>query len=395
MTLVRPIPPKRFAVARVNTVLYRVFSLAVAAVMVEAFVNSYQQFSILNPMVFGITVVAMGIGLLGILITAWGPGNTELWLGVFSIVAFIALVTWPLHFEPSTAPENFQPWIWWPLGIAMISGGASLRYGLGVAYMFLVPVIWFFLKTSPYAGDVTVVAALQDCVHLFTLPVALVSMVTALRWEAAKVDSANQLAIASAVESARVDALELERSRLDALVHDSVLTTLLLASRAQTPSERAAAAKSARDAIERLQSAEVSDELGDSLTLSSFASALELRVTDSAKDFEIETDRINDLIIPPYVALALTEATLQAVDNSMKHAPEATVRQVRIRGQKNGFKVVITDNGQGFRPSQIPKDRIGIRSSIIGRVEAVGGKVFLNTRPGEGTSVIIEWGPND
>jgi signal transduction histidine kinase len=51
----------------------------------------------------------------------------------------------------------------------------------------------------------------------------------------------------------------------------------------------------------------------------------------------------------------------------------------------------VTDDGVGFRPSRVPKNRLGLRISIIDRVEAIGGRVFIDTRIGQGTSIIMEW----
>jgi signal transduction histidine kinase len=34
---------------------------------------------------------------------------------------------------------------------------------------------------------------------------------------------------------------------------------------------------------------------------------------------------------------------------------------------------------------------LGLRLSIIERVESVGGKVFIDTKPGGGTSIVMEW----
>jgi signal transduction histidine kinase len=104
---------------------------------------------------------------------------------------------------------------------------------------------------------------------------------------------------------------------------------------------------------------------------------------------------MSDLPISSEIAQALTEATLQAVDNSIKHAGNASERVVRLRGQRSGLKIVVSDNGKGFRPSQVPKDRIGISSSIVARVTNVGGRVFIDSSPGAGTNVVVEWGSND
>ena len=220
-------------------------------------------------------------------------------------------------------------------------------------------------------------------------------MVLALRWEAGKTDTANQLAISSAVESARIDALELERSRLDALVHDSVLTTLLIASRANTQEQIQLAAKSANEAIEKLEQAKEGPRDSQVLTIASFFEALELRLRETAPTFEIDVDRVSDGVVSSEIARALTEATLQAVDNSIKNAGKVSLAVVRLRGQKSGIKIVVSDDGRGFRPSKVPKDRIGISDSISARVRNVGGKVHINSSPGAGTQVVLEWERND
>jgi signal transduction histidine kinase len=56
------------------------------------------------------------------------------------------------------------------------------------------------------------------------------------------------------------------------------------------------------------------------------------------------------------------------------------------------LKIVIFDTGRGFRVSRIPASRLGLRLSIIDRVEKVGGRVFIDTKPGHGTNIILEWG---
>jgi signal transduction histidine kinase len=42
--------------------------------------------------------------------------------------------------------------------------------------------------------------------------------------------------------------------------------------------------------------------------------------------------------------------------------------------------------------SRVPKNRLGIRVSIIERVELAGGRVFIDSRPGDGANIILEWG---
>lgn len=377
--------------------LGRIYSVALIAVITEALVNGFAQSSYLNPLVFWLSAALVAITTGGVLVSQWLiPSQVNFWLRGIAILTAVLLISWPLHFDASQQlPESYQPWIWWTLGISAVAAGTTFRFSVGVGYLVVVSVIWPLLKISPFGGSAEILVALQESLYLFIFAAILIAMVLALRWEAAKTDSANQLAISSAVESARIDAIELERSRLDALVHDSVLTTLLIASRAESDEQVLVAKKSAREAIARLELAAREDTTDEKMTLASFFSALELRIRENAPDVSVSLDRLNDLPIPTDIAQALTEATLQAVDNSLKHAGTTSSRSIKLRGSKSGLKIVVSDDGRGFRPSQVPKDRLGISASIVGRVQNIGGRVFIQSSPGSGATVVIEWGSDD
>ena len=397
MAFSRPAPQKSFSISRVNLMLGRIYSIALSAITAEAIVNGFGQLAFLNSSVFFVSAGALVTAVFGALVSTWlVPSKTNFWLRSVAIVALALITTWPLHFDPTQAtPDTFQPWIWWPLGICAIAAGTTFRFGIGVIYLLFITISWPILKVSGYGGSGQLLLGVQEALHLFVFSSVLIAMVLALRWEAGKTDAANQQAIDSAVESARMDASGIERSRLDALVHDSVLTTLLVAANAESDQQRSLAAKSAVDAIARLKTARSEESKPTQLTLASFFHALELRIKQTSPEFHVSLSRLSDLPISSQIAEALTEATLQAVDNSLKHASNATEQVVRLKGQESGLKIVVSDNGKGFRPSQVPKDRIGISSSIVARVANVGGRVFINSSPGSGTDVVIEWSQND
>ena len=216
-------------------------------------------------------------------------------------------------------------------------------------------------------------------------------MVLVTRYEASKVDEASTRKIAAATEQARAEAEVREKSRLDALVHDKVLTTLLMASKAQTSEEQQSAANLAIAAITALNSVPDSNRVG-SVTASNFFAALEKIAQNQDASLEVSTGEVDNLSIPEEVAAALTEATLQAIANSQQHAGDKASRSLVLKGHKGGVKIVIKDDGRGFRMSRVPKNRLGVRISIIERVEMVGGRVFIDSRPGAGANIILEWG---
>ena len=78
----------------------------------------------------------------------------------------------------------------------------------------------------------------------------------------------------------------------------------------------------------------------------------------------------------------------------MQHAGNNVVRQVRLRADHRGLKVVVKDDGRGFRESKIPANRLGVRHSIRRRVVSVGASVNIQSEPRKGATVILKWVPN-
>ncbi len=104
-----------------------------------------------------------------------------------------------------------------------------------------------------------------------------------------------------------------------------------------------------------------------------------------------------DLIVSPELEEkrmdAAVEAQLQpiiheALTNIQRHGEAATVRITL--GRSNGeVRVTIEDDGIGFNPEEIPVNRgFGLRS-MCGRAESLGGLFEVDSRPGDGTRVVV------
>src|SRR5690606_8363293 len=72
---------------------------------------------------------------------------------------------------------------------------------------------------------------------------------------------------------------------------------------------------------------------------------------------------------------ALLAATVEAIVNAAKHsrADRVDVYAERVAGETDRIEVFVRDRGVGFDPDSIAEDRLGVRNSIIGRVERHGG----------------------
>ena len=73
-----------------------------------------------------------------------------------------------------------------------------------------------------------------------------------------------------------------------------------------------------------------------------------------------------------------------------QHAGTGRAR-VWLRVADGVVRVVVADDGPGFDPQRVPSSRYGIREAIVGRMRAVGGQAQVRSRPGSGTTVLLEW----
>lgn len=175
-----------------------------------------------------------------------------------------------------------------------------------------------------------------------------------------------------------------ERADVAAHLHDSVLQTLALLQK--NAGDAAAVATLARRQERDLRAWLYGDEdqHGDSLIAALRSAADEV---EQAHHVEVEVIGVGDASLDDDVA-ALARATREAMVNAAKHAQ---VGRVDVYAECDGrtVEVFVRDRGVGFDPEQVAGDRLGLRGSIVGRVERHGGTVTIRSAPGEGTEVAM------
>jgi signal transduction histidine kinase/phage shock protein PspC (stress-responsive transcriptional regulator) len=176
-------------------------------------------------------------------------------------------------------------------------------------------------------------------------------------------------------------ARESERADIAAHLHDSVLQTLaLIQRRSHDPAD-----------VTRLARAQERDLRGwlygsaadDPTTMAARVTAL----TAEAEDVHgavIEVITVGDGPVDERTA-SLLAALREAVFNAARHA-EGQIR-VYVESGPDGMEAFVRDRGPGFDLATVPEDRLGVRESIIGRMERHGGSARVLTAPGEGTEV--------
>ena len=93
--------------------------------------------------------------------------------------------------------------------------------------------------------------------------------------------------------------------------------------------------------------------------------------------------------MPPDVQLALYRIAQEALNNAANHAAAGQIT-VDFSSEPGRAELVVTDDGQGFDIDNIPPDHFGLQI-MNERAEAIGGTLTVNSRPGAGSKIAIQW----
>ncbi|HLP22416.1 MAG TPA: ATP-binding protein [Microbacteriaceae bacterium] len=191
-------------------------------------------------------------------------------------------------------------------------------------------------------------------------------------------------------ESLAAEARGREQQRFEALVHDSLISTLLVA------------AQGSVDARTLAQNATVTlGQFGEPEdAVPSIAELVgHLRADVHAENPEVRWRETvtGELVVPPMAIEALRGATLEAIRNAARHAARdhRTGRpaevDVELNVDEERISVAIRDNGRGFVVERVPAERLGVRYSIVERMRTVGGSATIESTLGAGTTVLLRW----
>ncbi len=184
-------------------------------------------------------------------------------------------------------------------------------------------------------------------------------------------------------ESAVAEAERAEERELANSLHDTAATTLLMVGTGQVPPDASWLAPQARRDLERLRSHDQkAPEQADLVDL--------LRADLGADHLTVDFDAPPRLPLPFGVASAVAGAVREALNNVRRHAgtDRATVR---LHGDQHGLRVEIADEGKGFAVNDGTPTRRGLRESVHGRMNRIGGSATITSAEGAGTVVRLVW----
>lgn len=193
--------------------------------------------------------------------------------------------------------------------------------------------------------------------------------------------------------------LEAQRRQGARLLHDTVLATLTLLAHSGVGVHPDALRQQAADDARLLRQL----RLGGSPTPQSSGGyhlepveETELGTTlESVKQrfgrmgLEVNWHGRGQVLLPSDVLDAFLLALAECLENVRRHSG-VDEAHVTITEDESTLRAIVTDAGVGFELTDVDSARLGLKESIVGRVQEVGGTVHLFSSPGAGTTVILE-----
>lgn len=327
---------------------------------------------------------------LGIL--AWtGPRRfVTRFAGSIAILFLVAMTLFPWGLGASTLTDNEVPWY----------QGIHALHGMIAAIVWQRRAIWLYgiaqgIIIGVVQNDVrddAAKAAFLDGVGSLVFIVILMGATVAIVRAAERLDVASAQARAQAARTASSRTREREETRINAMVHDDIMSVLITASRDNPPETLRDLARVALASIDAL---ETHDATAREYTVRETVLALLDVVKRVAPSTAITHSEDDSIGVPAEVVTAISDALAEALRNSVRHAGldgNDVPRRVDIDAHERGISVIMRDEGKGFNTRAVASRRLGIRLSILERMGLVpGGSADVQSRPGEGTMVSLSW----
>ena len=177
------------------------------------------------------------------------------------------------------------------------------------------------------------------------------------------------------------------------LLHDTVLATLTLLAHSGVGVSPAALQQQAADDARLLRqlrlgatpvpqssggyNLEVVEEAALGTTLES------VKQRFGRMGLEVSWHGTGQVLLPSHVLDAFLLALAECLENVRRHAG-VTEAHVTITDDETTVRAMVTDSGVGFDLKDVDSARLGLKDSVVGRLNEVGGNARLFSAPGAG-----------
>ncbi|MGV8908790.1 MAG: sensor histidine kinase [Propionicimonas sp.] len=356
--------------------------------LIPAALAAVDQVAYLAPwwmIIVGGGIVLASIGMMIASFVGWKLRSFAL---VYVTVVTFGLITWPAAW-PAHVVATSSPWLWMTLGVASICLAVTTGTGWGFAYAIASGLLFATVRMTPSGQNASLLGAFQDMIVLVMNASVVIVALGVVSSAFKQLDEAEAASRKEATDAAIEEALLDERHRLDGIVHDEVMTTLVSAAHQNNDPH---VAQQAQKAVERLSEAEQPTEArlpvtGDQLTW---------LVTDVVSALVPQArfiSQLHNLAVPQPVASTLGMVVREVALNVARHSGAEHVEVTLTSPETGAVLITVADDGVGFVPEQVPKRRLGLQVSVVYRMWAIGGKAEILSTPGSGTVVNLSWVP--
>lgn len=303
--------------------------------------------------------------------------------------ALVVLASAPLVVRPAHAMEG-PSWIDQIASLGLIAAAIALPAGGAVAVAVAGSALTFVLRLTTDRSDAPLNAA-QNAAYVLLFLITFVALGVSSLAAARAADRAEDAATDAATDAAVDAARDREEARINALVHDRVLATLLTAAR-RLPGSREVGRRDAARALAGLRALLADDGRPiDAVDGEAFVWRVQGVTTELVPDAVFGYEVLAEREVPGDVLEAVLTAAEEALRNTLRHAGAANCT-VHVLVDAGTVEVQVIDDGVGFDPDGVPPTRLGISRSIEGRLRALpGGRAQVISTPGVGTRVVLSW----
>ena len=338
-------------------------------------------------LIVGGGIVVASIGMMVASFLGWKLRSFAL---VYVTAVTFGLITWPAAWQSSQAAAS-SPWLWMCLGVASICLAVTTGTGWGFAYSIASGLLFAAVRMTPSGQSASLLGAFQDMINLVMNASVVIVALGVVSNSFKELDEAEAATRKEATDAAIEEALLEERHRLDGIVHDEVMTTLVAAAHAPGDSH---VAQQAQRAVDRLAQAETPTEArlpvtGDQLTW--LVTDVVCALIPQAKF----VSRLENIAVPQQVASTLGMVVREVALNVAKHSKATEVEVTLSSPGQGAVNISVADDGVGFDPDLVPKRRLGLQVSVVYRMWAIGGTAEIHSSPGRGTVVNLNWNPDN
>ena len=284
-------------------------------------------------------------------------------------------------------PDALFPWVWRFESVAVCYLVLLTAPPLAVIF----PLVAAFLPALSgivFLGRVPDLIAAQTPLHLGN--VVFVVLFLAMRSRLLALSRAENAARAEEARRALLDARARREEQLARVVHDELLSVFSVALHLTGPTPDVVRTEAGRT-LRRLRGTLVAPDDGTMITGLDAQSRIAATLREILPEATLTGDGDASLV-PRRATETVCAAVAEAARNVARHAPGCAV-EASVRAVHGALSVSLTDTGPGFVLERIPLERLGVRSSVIGRMRDLpGGDARIDSTPA-GTTVVVEWHP--